>query len=160
MKGEPIVRMLRRYALPDPYDERESIYAPILAAAADEIDRLAAENAELKQSNETAWSTLIALADKLGISPEEARKKPGKPSDVYMQRLKKAEARIAELERDALRYQYLKNNADDLFQPAVVVHQYDQWGELQEIFIEGERLDAAIDAALERSDDKEKNNAR
>lgn len=44
-----------------------------------------------------AWDVLFALADKLGIDPEDARKADGKPSDVFMQHIGRIEQ-----ERDAL----------------------------------------------------------
>ena len=75
----------------EPYD--------VMLAAASEIVRLQELQKERIEEIETelveadtAWGVLIALAEKLGIDPEEARKKPGKPSDVYFERLAELEA--------------------------------------------------------------------
>ena len=49
-----LVRKLRQHALPDPYDEREVMHAPLLTKAADRIeaqDRLIAELVELLQKS-------------------------------------------------------------------------------------------------------------
>lgn len=48
-----IVRRLRQYALPDPYDERENTHIQALAAdAADRIEELERKNAELRETIE------------------------------------------------------------------------------------------------------------
>jgi hypothetical protein len=55
---------LRQYALPDPNDEREVLHAPLLREAADELARLRAENADLRERNES-------LAKRLMLVPED-----------------------------------------------------------------------------------------
>ena len=42
-----IIKQLRNHALPDPYDEREVMHAPLLRAAADEIEKLRKERDDL-----------------------------------------------------------------------------------------------------------------
>ena len=48
-----LVKRLRNHALPDPYDEREVMHAPLLREAADLIESLQAENAALRKDADT-----------------------------------------------------------------------------------------------------------
>ena len=52
--ADDLIRSLRNHALPDPYDEREVMHAPLLREAADELARLRAEVARLTEVSE-AW---------------------------------------------------------------------------------------------------------
>lgn len=49
--------------------------------------KLEKDHQQLKQESDAVWETLIAVADMLEIDPVEARKIPGKPSDVYRKHL-------------------------------------------------------------------------
>lgn len=84
-----LVKKLRKIAVSttEKYkSEGASLDNSYLTHAADLIEQLQAQIAELEKSERTAWSTLIATADKLGIDIEEARKrKDGKPSDVFVE---------------------------------------------------------------------------
>lgn len=64
--------------------------------AAKEILELRAENAALNGKNTALWSTLIPIAEALGIDTERASVAPGKPSDVFVSKI---EALKAENER-------------------------------------------------------------
>lgn len=44
-----LVKRLRNHALPDPYDEREVMHAPLLREAADALEQLLAERDEWKE---------------------------------------------------------------------------------------------------------------
>lgn len=54
---------------------------------------------QLTANNESLWSTLIALGDKLGIDHEKARKEDGKPSDVFFKHVAAIEAERDELKQ-------------------------------------------------------------
>jgi hypothetical protein len=57
------------------------------------------------------------------------------------------QGRIAELEKDAARYKWLREARDEQ-QPVVTIAKQNSWGNWQDIPLWDEELDAAIDAAL------------
>lgn len=109
---------------------------------------------DMRAYGELCRAQALEEAEKNNAGLREANEAFGRRQAWWTERMFEMEQRLEAAEKDAKRYRWLRGagheHADNEL-PHAVYHTQNSWGKWRDMLLEGSDLDAAIDAAMERT---------